>query len=125
MSYLFYFDKFVINLHENDSSITRHSATYKFSLKLASLLPSQKSLSILEEIKDNFEELDEFSRHLFEIVINKDININSIFEIKRNNPQLTLDAALFKWTGLDLGLCSDDEDFCPGYPACCELPKDL
>lgn len=74
MSYLYYLNKFK-SLH----NYTESEAIYNFTLKLCSLLPSQKHLLILEEFYDNYEDLYEFSKSVFETLISKEIDLKSVF----------------------------------------------
>lgn len=54
------------------------ASTYEFTIMLASHMSSQKALMYVENIKDNVEELDSYSRLLFDIVKNKEISLNYV-----------------------------------------------
>lgn len=51
---------------------------YEFSIRLSSVMPSQKALSRLIDMHDNPEEIDEFSHRIFDTVRDKGIDLDNI-----------------------------------------------
>lgn len=73
MSYDEYFKKFT-----ESRPYSPDVAKYEFSIRLASVLPSQKALMKLIDMQDNPEEINEFSHRIFDTVKDKGIDLDNI-----------------------------------------------